>query len=66
VKLPRANALGLEHGHTLHWRDLMLRSFDHGLFEQPRHLAAVRALQNEVAIVIAGPQLVTMAKYAWG
>lgn len=66
VKVPRANPFGFGDRRALHWFDAMLRSFDHGLFQQARHLTAVGTLQDKVPIVVAGSQLVLVAKQASG
>ena len=43
----------------------MLRALDDLLFEEARDLTAICALQDKVALFIAGSQLVTVAKKAW-
>jgi hypothetical protein len=44
----------------------VLRSFDHRLFQEARHVTAVGALQHKVAVVVAGSQVITVAEQASG
>jgi hypothetical protein len=66
LAVPRAEPLDLHDRRTLHGFQVMLRSPDHRLFQEPRHLTAVRTLQHQVTVVVAGSQLVAVLKQTWG